>query len=352
TNALKAVTFNYNIDGGQNLIFNWTGNLAKCSAPLTISLPTLNVPAGNHLFTVFTSKPNGVDDTVPLNDTARSSFAVIAIVNGSVSEDFEENAFPPANWAVQNFDNNTTWARTTAAARTGAASMVINNFTYSLANTLDKFVSPRVVFGTVDSALVSFDYSYNLGAQFPGNSGLPVDTLEVALTTDCGITTTTIWKKWGADLQTQNNPNYPTNIAYIPTLTTQWRNERINITPMIQGVPDFQVYFIAKGNKQNNLYIDNINIIGKVLPERLKNQGYLIYPSPFSSSFRIHHLIPPIDLRSAQVYNAAGQLVWDKRFDGNSPTEVNVDLRNLARGVYILKMIYSDKIIVERMVKN
>ena len=62
--------------------------------------------------------------------------------------------------------------------------------------------------------------------------------------------------------------------------------------------------------------------------------------------------MPPTDLRSAQVYNAAGQLVWDRRFNGNAVTEVNVDLGRLARGMYILKLIYTDKIRVERIVKD
>jgi hypothetical protein len=60
----------------------------------------------------------------------------------------------------------------------------------------------------------------------------------------------------------------------------------------------------------------------------------------------------PVDLQAAQVYNSAGQLVWDKRYNGNATTEVNVDLKNMANGVYVLKMIYSGKTVVERIVKN
>jgi hypothetical protein len=53
-----------------------------------------------------------------------------------------------------------------------------------------------------------------------------------------------------------------------------------------------------------------------------------------------------------QVFNSAGQLVWDKRFSGNATTEEYINLANVSRGIYILKMIYSDKNIVERVVKN
>jgi hypothetical protein len=86
----------------------------------------------------------------------------------------------------------------------------------------------------------------------------------------------------------------------------------------------------------------------------LKDQGYLIYPNPFNSTFLIHHsaVEPPVDLQTVQVYNSAGQLVWDKRYNGNADRQITVDLKNMARGMYILKMIYTNKTVVERIVKN
>jgi hypothetical protein len=148
------------------------------------------------------------------------------------------------------------------------------------------------------------------------------------------------------------NPNYPTNSAYTPLQGAEWKNERIDISAAVRGSNDFQVFFVAKSNRQNNLYIDNINIFGRTLSARLKTQGYQIYPNPFGNAFTIHHVVPPADLQAAQVFNSAGQLVWDKRFNGNANTEVMVDLKNMARGVYVVKLIYNAKTIVERVVKN
>jgi hypothetical protein len=350
TSLLTSVVLSYSIDGGPLSIYKWTGNLAKCGAPLTVSLPALNVPAGNHVFTVVASNPNGSADINPADDTARSGFSVSAIVNAPVSEDFESPAFPPLNWAVDNLDNSNTWMRTTVAAKSGAASMVIDNYSYTSKNTIDKFVSPRIVLGKPDSAFVSFDYTYRQRVQ--SNLPKPSDTLELIFTTDCGATTATIWKKWGKDLQTQNDSTYSNSNPFIPLLPAHWKSERIDILPLINAAPDFQVYFIAKGNQQNNLYLDNINISGKNLPVRLKSQGYLIYPNPFTSSFRIHHLIAPMDLQYVTVYNAAGQLVWGKKFNSNAPTEILVDIGRMAKGVYVLKMIYSDRTIVEKIVRN
>ncbi|MFZ4057904.1 MAG: M43 family zinc metalloprotease [Ferruginibacter sp.] len=350
--AVTSFSVVYNIDGGANTVFNWTGNLARCSAPITINLAPFTAASGDHVFKVYTSNPNGTPDQLTANDTASALFSVISTLAAPVSQNFEGATFPPTNWTVQNFDNSVTWTKSTAAyVSTGA--MAINNFSYPTANTVDRFVSPKVTtLNTADSAFISFDYSYFQGNNYPGSTTLPLDTLEVQVTTDCGATTQTIWKKWGENLQTVKDPNYQANASYSPTLKAQWKNERIYITPQIANSNDFQVFFVAKSNKQNNLFVDNINIFGKTLPARLKAQGYLIYPSPFNSSFVIHHVMAPVDLQAAQVYNSAGQLVWDKRYNGNATTEVNVDLKNMANGVYVLKMIYSGKTVVERIVKN
>jgi Secretion system C-terminal sorting domain len=97
--------------------------------------------------------------------------------------------------------------------------------------------------------------------------------------------------------------------------------------------------------------MDNINITSKTLPARLKNQGYLIYPNPFENMFRIHHWVAPQDLKAVQIFNAAGQLVWDKRYSGNADTEISVDMSKMSKGTYTLKMTYASKVVVERIVK-
>ena len=118
------------------------------------------------------------------------------------------------------------------------------------------------------------------------------------------------------------------------------------------GTNEFQVYVIAKSNKQNNLYIDNINIYGVVVPPLLKQQGYLIYPNPFRQQFIIRNYQVPTTLQGASIYNSMGQLIWSRSYNGNAYTEMPVDLGNAPAGIYILKLQYTDKAIVERIVKE
>ena len=354
TDTLKTATISYSVDGGAISTFNFTGSLAKCSTQVVTLSPVTSVP-GSHVITIYTSNPNGGADQYTFNDTARKAFIISQIVSAPVVEGFESTIFPPNGWSVSNPDGLLTWERTTAAAKTGVASMVIRNFNYPVANTVDKFFSPVITNqASIDSFFVSFDYAYAAGAQYPGATVFPLDTLEVQASTDCGRTFTTLWKKWGEDLQTigsPTGPNSPNTTAYAPQQPTEWKNIRLYLTPTV-GAQNFQIYFVAKSNKQNNLYIDNINIQGRTLPARLKNQGYLIYPSPFASSFLIHHYIQPVDLQSVGVYNSVGQLVWRKDLNGQANTETTVDLKNLAAGIYEVKLTYTNRTVVERVVKT
>ncbi len=349
--TLKTLKINYQVDNGPVGTFDYTGALPRCESQV-VSLNSVSSSSGDHILTVFSTEPNGMADQTTINDTAKKSVSISPITDLPLDEGFETTTFPPTNWSVQNPDGLLTWERTTSTARTGTGSMVIRNYDYPIANTVDKFLSPVLKYSAdVDSFFVSFDYAYAQGVQYPGSTNLPLDTLEVQVTQDCGQTFTTLWKKWGEELQTINDPNRSNGSIFTPNNFSQWKNVNIYLNPVI-GNKNFQVYFVAKSNKQNNLYIDNINIYTKVLPKRLKDQGYLIYPSPFTNSFIIRNYRVPTTLQSIGVYNSVGQLVWAKDVNGSANTEMTVNLSKLAAGVYIVKLKYLEKTVVERIVKQ
>ncbi|HEY9339972.1 MAG TPA: T9SS type A sorting domain-containing protein [Hanamia sp.] len=344
--TLKTLKINYQVDNGTANSISWTGSLNRGNVD-TIALNTITgLAPGTHIITVYTSNPDGLTDGNVSNDTIRKTFYVFGTASMPITEGFESTTFPPTTWAIDNPDNGITWERTTTAASSGSGSMVIRNFDYNSVRTTDRFIS-SVVTGNpdYDSVFVSFDYSYAPGAH-PASNGL--DTLEIQVSTDCGATLTTVWKKWGPDLQTNSVPNNPAT-KFVP-LAADWKNMNLLLSPIVSN-NNFQVYFVAKSNDQNNLYIDNINIYGKIVPPRLKRQGYLVYPSPFREQFIIRNYEDPTTFQSAAVYNALGQLVWSKEFNGTAYREVYVDLGKLPAGVYTVKLNYTDKTVAERIVK-
>ncbi len=349
--TLKALKINYQVDNGTIGTYDFSGALPRCSTQVVTLNPVTSV-SGTHILTIYSTEPNGMPEQFPSNDTARKTIVISPILDAPVAEGFETTTFPPANWSVINPDGALTWERTTASAKTGTGSMIIRNYDYSPGNTTDKFASPVINYDAkVDSFFVSFDYAYAQGTQYPGSTTLPLDTLEVQITQDCGQTFTTIWKKWGEELQTISDPNFTNTNRFTPNNNNQWKSINVYLSPVI-GKKNFQVYFVAKSNHQNNLYLDNINIYTKTLPQRLKNQGYLIYPSPFSNSFIIRNYQVPTTLQKVGIYNSVGQLVWAKDLNGKGNTEMTVDFSRFPRGVYIVKLMYTEKTVVERIVKQ
>ncbi len=353
SDTLRSLKIHYKIDNGTEITYDWTGSLAKCQTA-TVTLPAATAAVGAHTIDVYTDLPNGAADQVPGNDMLSRSFTVFTTATAPVFEGFESNVFPDNNWGVQNVDGGTTWEKSVVTAKTGVGSLLMNNPNTSNGfNAVDYLISPIIVNSPLaDSVFVSFDRSYKAGANYPGSTVFPLDTLEIMATTDCGATFTAVWKKWGDALQTVNDPNYSYNTPLVPK-ANEWRSEKVYLSPFV-GTDNFQLYFAMKGNKQNNLWLDNININTQTLPQRLKEQGYLIYPNPFNSSFLIHHsaVEPPVDLQSVSVFNSAGQMVWSKEYNGNAARQITVDLKGLANGLYVLKMIYTNKTIVEKIVKH
>lgn len=75
SNAITSVTINYDVNGGANNTFNWTGNLAP-GASTDVTLSAMTTTGGNHTFNASTSSPNGSTDPDASNDAASSSFSV------------------------------------------------------------------------------------------------------------------------------------------------------------------------------------------------------------------------------------------------------------------------------------
>jgi hypothetical protein len=73
TNNLNNVTIYYDLDGGTQNTFNWTGNLTPGATEI-IQFGNMTTTSGAHTFNAVTSLPNGNPDSNPLNDGANSNY--------------------------------------------------------------------------------------------------------------------------------------------------------------------------------------------------------------------------------------------------------------------------------------
>lgn len=348
--TLKSLVVSYRINNGSVVQKSWSGTLTQSQSALIAFDKIPNLNPGSYLLTVYTSQPNGIDDEFTANDTISTWFYVMGRATTPVSESFESSGFPPNQWVLQQNGNGHSWDRTTSAASDGSASVMISNFQFNMEGKSDNLISPVVAANsTYDSLFVSFDYAYAPGSNYPGTTGNPEDTLNVKVTLDCGQTFTSIFKDFGNSLVTVPNPESRKNSSFVPG-ADDWKNARIYLDPTI-GKSDYQIFFESKGNHRNNLFIDNIKIFGIVVPPLLKEQGYLLYPSPFQNQLIVRNYQQPTDLKSVQIFNAVGQLIWQQQFQGDAQKQIFVNTSGWERGIYIVKMIYTSKTIVGRVLK-
>ena len=343
-NNLTSVKINYQLDGtGPITTFNWTGNLARLQFA-TVSLAGTNFGnLGNHSIRIYTTEPNGVTDQDPGNDSQTKPYQILQILPlpGSVTEDFTSSTFPPINWNVYNPDGDMTWTRNGSIGRKSPGSAFFNDYNNNTIDRFDDLALPNYFYSGIDSIFITFNLA-TITKTLPGTTGSRLDTLSVLLSKDCGNTFTTVYKKYGVELQTVNDPNFPPSLnEFFPT-SNQWRMDSVNLGNWLSGSePIFQVMFRFNGNFENNLFLDDINLRTEILPARLKNEGYLILPNPFRNKINVWHYQLPTNLRYINVYSATGQLVWSKQYSGNADKIIEVDLSRNASGTYTVSMGYA-----------
>lgn len=352
---ITAFTVSYVFDNGTPVTTNFTGVNILRDSSLTVTL-TGNTGAltnAQHIFTAYTSglvTTSGTGDVFNSNDTLRKVISYTGTTAAPLVETFDGTTFPPAGWGVRNPDAGLTWTKA-SVGRSGTGSAYVNNFNYSTASsTVDELYTPVITYAATgsDSLFLKFDVAASTYS-YPGSTAVPLDTLEVLITKDCGKTFTSIYKKWGDALQTIGDPNSPNTGEFIPT-SGLWRTDSVNLTSWLTNGP-IQFAFRNTSNFENNIYIDNVNVSTKTLSAALKANGYLITPNPVTDVFYVQHAVPPTTLKGIGVYNSLGQRLTYTSYNGNADSYMAFNIARLAPGIYTVKLEYTNKTVASRIVK-
>lgn len=344
--AITSLTISARFGTGTPVVTNWTGNLASL-ASTNITLNVMNLsPGTNANLTIYTSNPNGSTDQRLANDTTRIDAVVLPVGIVPLTEGFESTGFPPSLWQLLNPDNDFTWQRTTSAAKTGVASMYINNFDNYNNPTQDFMYSPLVEVRGKDSAFLTFEIA---AAMFkdPFQAGVDTDTLEVFVTDDCGLTMRSVYKKWGRSLITTGN--IAIEDSFVPN-AGEWRKDSVFLGDFSGATQQYiQVVFRNTANYGNNIYIDDINIKVRDVNPNLLKKGVMITPNPFKEKFSLQYYDPPANIEYINVYNAVGQLVWQKRIALDRPGPIatpayqEINLAGMSSGIYTVQIVYRSR---------
>ncbi len=341
SDTLTSVVITYNIDNGTPQSFNWTGSLASL-ATTTITLPTITTGAGAHTFYAASSLPNNNPDQDPSNDNTSSNFTVVGIGQPVPFAEGFETTFPNTGAVLNNPDASFTWEQTAAAAHTGTQSIYINNYDYSSNGEIDEYILPNFDLTSINSPKLSFWVAYRLYTNPTANPNYS-DTLEVLVSTNCGQTFTSAYKKFSTALVTTPAPFY-TTAAFVPT-ATQWRRDSIDLAPYA-SFNNVVVKFRSITDYENNLYLDDINIDGTTgLSSQPSLAAVNIYPNPANNFLNIDLTgigsdrnigIRIVDMTGKTVHatsnNMGGQLL-------------RVETSNISTGLYIVELSGVDGVV-------
>ena len=343
--TITSLQISIQLDNGSVNTINWTGSLPSLSS-VTVNIGNFSAGKGTHVLTAFTALPNGQADEDLSNDTVRMNLNYTDPVT-SVSEGFELNSFPPQDWDIVNRDRLKTWEKVNGVSKSGSYAVMMNNYNYEEPGQKDDLRLPGIsLSSTLDSAFLTFQVAAATFTHPSTTQGI-WDTLEVLASTDCGITYTSLYKKWGSSLVTR--PDAAT--AYFTPASTEWRKDSVNLASF-KGSQNLLIAFRNTSGSQNNIYLDDIQLRTVTVNPNLKSQGYLITPNPTYGSIAVQFYPQPTGLKSIQLFNALGQKIMEQSTGSGQPgNSYRFDLSAYAKGIYYLRVVFADRVVVQRVLK-
>lgn len=266
-----------------------------------------------------------------------ASPAYITVGNGAITplvETFQGAVFPPANWLIENPDNDISWVQSgniTGAAGTTTNAAYMDNFVYNAAGEEDGLLTERIDLTNSLNPIMTFDVAY---ARY---SAAYEDALRIDISTDCGVTfIPTGYFKQGTILATVPDQT----ATFAPTAAGQWRNDTLDLAGYLGS--QIIVKFVNITGYGNSLYIDNINFHEGSSGINLAGDpgnSVTVYPNPGSGVFSLlivserdqHATIRVTDLKGAIVQS--GEL--NLRTGENNKM---LDLTGFGKGVYQLEL--------------
>lgn len=339
TQRLTSLNITIKIDDITVGTSSWTGSLTR-SSTAEISLPSFTANAGNHVLSIIISDPTNNADQESSDNALSAAFQYYEPVD-TIMEGFESSIFPPTGWDIVTANKETSWRRVTGAAKTGGASVMIDNFSNTTNGQRDQLRLPDLtIASSVDTSFLSFQ----VAASAFSTSTQP-DTLEIAVSTDCGSTYATVYQKWGSTL---NTVTARTN-AFTPS-ASDWRKDSVDLSRYI-GAGKLLIAFKYSHRQGNNIYLDDIQLRNITVNPNLKTQGFLVTPNPTSGSIAVQFYPQPTNLRAIEIYSMAGQKLTQINTSNGQSNYYKFDLTKYAAGTYIVRAIFTDKVLMKKIIR-
>ncbi len=341
TDTLTSATLTYKLDNVAQRVVNWTGNIVTYH---NVLLPGVNLGSstpGAHMVTVVVSNPNGITDPTTTNNSASSACIIYATTPvAPIVQDFE-TAGIPSTWTIVNEGAAPTWVN----ANVGFSSAKSAKLTWygSQIGDLDYLYLEPQDFTTAPAVTLTFEVAY---AQRTNEN----DKLSVEVSTNCGHSWSPKYTKSGSTLSTTTAHAG----TYTPTTAAEWRLETVNLNA-VAGQPEVWVRFKGTSSGGNNVYVDDINIVGVSGVNEINNvSGLNVYPNPMTTSTNVNFNLNEANVVIITVINSLGQVVSTENLGNMTAGEQNYTLNteSLSNGLYFISINAGTGSVTEKISVN
>ncbi|MBJ2174755.1 T9SS type A sorting domain-containing protein [Aureibaculum sp. A20] len=349
--TLTSFTVNYNIDGGTNQTFNWTGNITS-NTNSTIDLPAISASTeGTHTLetTVVLT-----DDANVFNNSASTSFTTNASGDGQVINNFDDSTTD--QWIVS--DNNL-WqigTPTTTLLNNKVSSGYVTNPSGNYPDqTTSYLTSPCYYLAGLENPILKFKMAFDLEENW--------DVVYVEYSTNQGenweVLGTANDPNWYNSNRTNSSSGFADDCQNCPG--AQWtgtdtilKEYSYNLSAL-NGESNviFRFAFISDQAENNEgVVIDDFQIDATAILgiDDFDEGEFLIYPNPSSSIFNIKRRNTAGQNMSINVFDMTGKLIQKHRNITNE--NYQLQMTGVAKGVYFIKISIDNKNLVKKLILN
>jgi predicted esterase len=336
-------TLNFSLSAGANLKTTVWNGLILPNEHVKISIPYTFSAGGTQNFKVTISsinQSNNDDDT--LNNTLLQSIEMPSDKMAAFVNEGFETAKP--FWSIKDNGGPFGWYIDSDVKKSGKNSIGTFNtiFLFYSLGSKESFSSPMLDISSLSYKELSFDLAFNYVKFTPPYvtaETIFTDTLEVLISTDCGKTFTSLYKKWGQNLASTANPILnPLSLAasFFTPKKDEWRKEVIDLSKFSQA-KNAIIKFECISGMGGSINIDNLNAgwNNSSISKPKFDQNFKLYPNPASHNITIQ--LPNSEQSLINIIDLSGKIVYTKIHNDSEQISV-IDIQSLPAGFYSVEV--------------
>ena len=286
-------------------------------------------------FDVSLTVGNGFDE---VSTTVNSAVYVMgaSAMPLPLEQGFESGEFPADDWFIEDPLDDGTWEVTSGAAYTGSRSLTINNWSNDTEFNDDFLRSSTMDMSGMEEIHISYKWAY--AHKGTNESNETDDRLRISVTGDCGADWDLRRMHRGfTDLPSAD----PTPFPFSPSGVEDWKSYTIVLDNEQYLTDLFRVQFEFESRLGNNIYLDDINVVGYGATEVVEHNltdGWSLFPNPSHDASGLTFGLTQAGEVECMVTDATGRLVSRATMAGVQGTNQMALSRPASPGTYLVSL--------------